>query len=169
MNWGVVVRRVQMSVSIWDTVCSHPVKGWDWDLNRADVRDPWKDVQERVCLLCAELSRLDALKDRKIACIVRRHPVTDRRTSLMTASMWRVWALRHQTGAQCSAVEWTRTKVGVFHPAQVSKLLQECDAWCQLCVKWLEVSTIHERPGQRYSEVGKRAVFRMWNWFSAHV
>ena len=35
----------------------------------------------------------------------RRHPVTMRKASFKTLSMRRVWALRHQTGAQYSAVE----------------------------------------------------------------
>ena len=43
----------------------------------------------------------------------RRHPVTIRKASLMVGAMRRVWALRHQTGAQYSAVEWTRAKEAV--------------------------------------------------------
>ena len=43
----------------------------------------------------------------------RRHPVTLRNASLMVRSMRREWALRHQTGAQYSAVEWTRAR-GLF-------------------------------------------------------
>ena len=44
----------------------------------------------------------------------RRHPVTIRKASLMAGSMRRVWALRHHTGAQYSAVvECTRAKVAV--------------------------------------------------------
>jgi len=41
----------------------------------------------------------------------RRHPVTIRKASLMVESIRRVWALRHQTGAQYSAVEWTTARV----------------------------------------------------------
>jgi len=43
----------------------------------------------------------------------RMHPVTIRKASLMAGSMRRVWALRHQTGAQYSAVECTRVSVGI--------------------------------------------------------
>jgi len=43
----------------------------------------------------------------------RRHPVTVRNASLIVRSIRRVWALRHQTGAQYSAVEWTRARVAV--------------------------------------------------------
>jgi len=43
----------------------------------------------------------------------RRHPVTIRKASLIVGSMRRVWALRYQTGAQYSAVEWTRARVAV--------------------------------------------------------
>jgi len=38
-------------------------------------------------------------------------------------------------------------------PTGASKPPQECDAWCQLLVKWLKVSAVRERPFQRYSEV----------------
>ena len=41
----------------------------------------------------------------------RRHPVTIRKASLMTVLMRWAWALWHQTGAQYSAVEWTRARV----------------------------------------------------------
>ena len=43
----------------------------------------------------------------------RRHPVTIRKASLMVGLIRRVWALRRQTGAQYSAVEWTRARVAV--------------------------------------------------------
>jgi len=43
----------------------------------------------------------------------RRHPVTIRKASLMAGSISRVSALRHQTGAQYSAVECTRARVVV--------------------------------------------------------
>jgi len=43
----------------------------------------------------------------------RRHPVTIRKMSLMVGSMRRVGVLRHQTGAQYSAFEWTRARVAV--------------------------------------------------------
>ena len=43
----------------------------------------------------------------------RMHPVTIRKASLMAGSVRRVWALRHQTGAQYSAVECTRARVAV--------------------------------------------------------
>ena len=39
------------------------------------------------------------------AAVGRRHPVTIRKASLMAGSVRQVWALRHQTGAQYSAVE----------------------------------------------------------------
>ena len=80
-----------------------------------------------------------------------RHPVTNRKASLMTRSMRRVWALRHQTGAQYSAVEWSRSRVtirSVFAAAPqagASKPPQECEAWCQLFAKSRKVSAIHER------------------------
>ena len=50
----------------------------------------------------------------------RRHPVTVCKASLMAGSMRRVWALRHQTGAQYSGVEWTWlfTTLLLQHPSQ---------------------------------------------------
>ena len=43
----------------------------------------------------------------------RRHSVTMRKTSLMSLSLRRVWALRLQTGAQYSAAEWIKAKVAI--------------------------------------------------------
>ena len=43
----------------------------------------------------------------------RRHPVTIHKASLMVGSMRRVWALRHQTGAQYTAVEYISARVAV--------------------------------------------------------
>ena len=61
-----------------------------------------------------------------------RHPVTVRSALLITGSMKRVWALRHQTGAQCSAVEYTRARVAVrrteapaFQVVPASRLVNE--------------------------------------------
>ena len=61
--------------------------------------------------------------------VARRHPVTIRKASLMVGSIKRVWALRHQTGAQYSAVEWIRARVTVRnvvapapHPEPASRL-----------------------------------------------
>jgi len=70
------------------------------------------------------------------ACAGRKHPVTIRKVSLMVGSMRRVWALRHQTGAQYSAYEWTRAWVAVPQSCcssaatGASKPPQECDVWC---------------------------------------
>jgi len=87
----------------------------------------------------------------------RRHPVTIRKASLMIRSMWRVWALRHQTGAPCSAAEWTTGKVAVRNvvtPAlQRERASLEGDAWCQLFANQREVSAMREGPVQSYSEV----------------
>jgi len=47
------------------------------------------------------------------ASVGRRHPVTIRKASLVVGSMRRVRVLRHQTGAQYSAVECTRVRVAV--------------------------------------------------------
>ena len=51
MSWW-VVRRVQLCVSIWGAVRSHPVNGWE--LGGAVVQSPWHGVLETVRLLCDE-------------------------------------------------------------------------------------------------------------------
>jgi len=43
----------------------------------------------------------------------RRHPVTIYKASLIKGSTKRVWALRHHTGAQCSAVECTSAGLAI--------------------------------------------------------
>ena len=68
--------------------------------------------------------------------------------------------------------QWKKT-TGPSTPTGASKPPQECDAWCQLLAKWLDVSAIRERPVQRYSEVfgigAEGQGFRCWSWLSAHV
>jgi len=56
---------------------------------------------------------MPARMGRLFAGVGRRHPVTIRKASLMVVSMRRVWALRHQTGAQNSAVEGTKARVAI--------------------------------------------------------
>ena len=58
-----------------------------------------------------------AVIGRLSAGIGRWDQVTVRKTSLMAGPMRRLWALRHQTGAQYSAVEWTRAKTAVRNVA----------------------------------------------------
>jgi len=65
----------------------------------------------------------------------RRPPVTIRRASLMMGSVRRVWALRHQTGAQYSTVEWTRARVAVCNVVAPASQLEPAsrlrsDVWC---------------------------------------
>ena len=62
----------------------------------------------------------------------RKHPVTMRKASLRTLSMRRVCELRHQAGAQYSAVEKIRNKAAVCnvlapapHPEPASRLSSE--------------------------------------------
>jgi len=111
----------------------------------------------------------------------RRHPVTIRKASLMAGSLRPLWALRHQTGAQYSAVECTsraiRTVVAVCRfaapapqPEPASRLRSatcdvcflRSDSRCRRCVSGLSNVT----PG--YLAGGRRAGFRCCSWLSAH-
>jgi len=49
-DWWVVVRRIQMGVSIWDALHSHPMGRWA--LSGSDVQAPWEGELETVWLLC---------------------------------------------------------------------------------------------------------------------
>ena len=102
---------IQMGVSIGGAVQLHPMDGWA--LSGAGVQAPWHGVLGIVWLLCDEAQQVGCLRGRLSAGVGRRHPVTIRKASLMVGSIKRVWALRHHTGAQYSAVEWTRTRVAV--------------------------------------------------------
>jgi len=90
----------------------------------------------------------------------RRQPVTIRKASLMTGSMRRVWALRHQTGTQYSAIKCTRAKVAIRSVVTQATQLDPAsrfrsatrDVSLLLLPKWLKVLAISERPVQRYSE-----------------
>ena len=122
MNWWDVVRRVQMGVSIWGAVHLHSMGGWA--LSGADVQETWHGVQETwhgvletAWLQCNDLSRLDAWDDWKVVHWCRTQaPVTAiRQASLMVGSIRRLWALPHQTGAQYSAAECTRTRLALHN------------------------------------------------------
>ena len=54
---------------------------------------------------------------RLFASVGRGHPVAICKASLMAWSVKRVWSLRNQTGAQYSAVEYTRARVAVRNVA----------------------------------------------------
>ena len=76
-------------------------------------------------LLRSSASWMPAMIGRLVNGIGRRHPVKVCKALLMTGSVWQVWALRYQTGAQYPAVELTRVKVDVrrvvapaLHPSQ---------------------------------------------------
>ena len=103
----------KMGVSIWGAMHSYPVDRWALSGGKcpgflapraADKLAPSRRslagwIRARIGRLCAGVRR--------------RHPDTIRKASLMAGSMRRVWALRHQTGEQYSAVKWTRYKVAV--------------------------------------------------------
>jgi len=146
MKWW-VVRWAQMGVSIWDAVHSHPVDRWP--LSWTCVQAPWHGVLwENVApLRRSPAGWISARMGSLSAGVGRRHPVTISRASLMAVSKRWIWALRHHTGAQYSAVEWTRARVATRSvvcsstPTRASKPSHECDEWCQLFVKRNHVDT----------------------------
>ena len=80
-----------------------------------DVLTPERGELERVRLFLWRNSirwMLDKIKRLSIG-VRRRHPVTMRKASLMGLSIRQVSALRHQTGAQYSAAEWTKAGVAM--------------------------------------------------------
>ena len=108
----------------------------------------------------------------------RMHSVTIGKASLMAGSMRRVWALRHQTGAQYSAVECTRDRVAVRNvvapapqPEPASRLKNATcdgsflgsDSRCRRYVSDLSNVT------PRYLGSGRKAGFRCGSWLLAHV
>ena len=108
MNWWVVVRRVQMGISIWDAVHSHSMDRWA--LSGADVQAPRYSVTS---LRRSSGGWMSATIGRLFAGVGRRHPVTVGNASLIPESMRRVWALWQYAGPQYSSAEWTRAEVAV--------------------------------------------------------
>ena len=96
MNWWVVVRRVQMGVSIWHVALSHSMAGCSGSMARSarDSLTPLRRSSEG--WMPARIGRLSTS-------VGRRHPVTIRKASFMTRSIRCMWALRQQAGAQYSA------------------------------------------------------------------
>jgi len=108
----------------------------------------------------------------------RRHPVTIRKASLMAGLVRQAWALRHQSGAQCSAVECTRAKVDFRRavapapqPEAASRLRSatrdvsflRSDSRCRRYVRDLSYVT------PRYLGSEKKAGFRCWSWLRAQL
>jgi len=109
-----------------------------------------------------------------------RQPVTVRKGSLMAGSVRRVWALRHQTGAQYSAVEWTRAKVAVRNvvapsapqPEPVSRLKSATHEvnflWSDSRYQWL-VSVLSNVTPMRLGSEQKGSVSLLWLTFSSRL
>jgi len=177
MNWWVVVRRVQTGVSI----CLRRRAFAPWE--REQVSTEWSRcpgytawVLETVWLHCDEVQQvwMPARMGRLSAGAGRRHPVKIRKASLMAGSMRRVWALRHQTGAQYSVIECTRAKVAVrnivapaLQPEPASRLKSvtrnvsflRSDARCRLYVGELcNATPRHGRP-QNFFQGGAKSTF----------
>jgi len=108
----------------------------------------------------------------------RRHPVTIRKASLMVGSMRRAWALRHQIGAQYSAVEWTRARVAVLNvvapalqPEPASRLRSATRdvsfSWSDLKCRRYVSDLSNVTP--RYLGSEQKAGFCCCSWLSAHA
>ena len=105
----------------------------------------------------------------------RRYPVIIRKASLMVGSMRRVWALRHQTGVQYSAVEWTRARVAIRNiivpaPQQAASgvrrvMSASCEVTQGVGDTWATCPTLLQGIWAR----GRRAGFRCCIWLSVHV
>jgi len=113
------------------------------------------------------------------ACVGRRHPVTNRKASLMVESIRQVWALRHQTGEQYSAVECTVPGLGwlfamllLQHPNQSQQaaswvrwvMSASCEVTRGVGDTWATCPTLLRDIWAR----SRRAGFRCWSWLSAH-
>ena len=64
-----------------------------------------------------------------------RHPVTTWSVSLIAVLMMRECTLRHQTGAQYSAVEYTRSKAAVQRTAPLAPHPNLVSHFIRLCAK----------------------------------
>jgi len=108
----------------------------------------------------------------------RRHLVTIRKASLMAGSIRRVWALRHQAGAQYSAVECTRARVAIRRvvapapqPEPASRLRRAmrdvsfCEVTRGVGDTWATFPMLLRGIWAR----SRRAGFCCWSWLSSHV
>jgi len=129
-------------------------------------------------LWLSSAGRMPARIKRLSAGVGRWHAVAIRKASLMVGSIRRVWALRHQTEAQYSAVEWTRARAAVCNvvaPApqpDPASLLRSAtrdvsflrsDSRC----RWYVSDLSNVTP--RFLGLSRRAGFRCWSWLLAHV
>jgi len=112
INWWVVVRWVQR-VSRFETPCictQWTDDRWVEQMSRLRARRARNSVAP---LRQRSASWIPARMERLSTGVGRRHPVTIHKASLIAGSTRWVWALRHQTEAQYSAVESTRANVAV--------------------------------------------------------
>ena len=87
----------------------------------------------------------------------RKHPVATRKASLRMLSMRRVCVLRHQTGAQYSAVDQGKNRdaqcLGTCAPSGSRKTPQQHDLGGEFFAHNLEVVTESERFVQLYPKI----------------
>ena len=147
MNWWAVERQVQMHVSIWGAVHLHSMDRRG--PNGAGVQAPWHGVLETVWLHGDEIQQVGCLRGLEDFSLVWDAGIQ----SQFTRRCWcqdritrRVWALRHQTGAQHSAVECTRPR---------------------LAVRRVVAPTPQPEPGSRLRN-GTRDVNLLWNGLMCH-
>ena len=170
---------VQMGVSIWGAVRSNSVDRWALS---GQVSKLHGTACKRKCnsSIATKLRRLDACENRKVVrCGVgRRHPVTirngvvDDRINESQYSSVDYWSTllccwMHQGKEGYSPCCCSSSPTGASEPSQ------ECNAWCQLFAKWLEVSGMRERPIQSYPDVSgfgaKAQDFVVVGWHLARV
>jgi len=108
-----------MGVSIWGAVHLHSMDRWALSgaaaiSSRLHGTCPGSMARRaRDSLAPLRQSSAGWMTARLSADVGRWHPVTIRKALLMVGSIRQVWALRHQIGAQYSAVECTRARVAV--------------------------------------------------------
>ena len=112
-SWWAVVQRVQMGVLILRCRASALDRRVSAEWSRCPGSMAWRPRDSVAPPRWSSAGWMPVKIGRLSAGVGRRHPVTICMASLMAGSMRRVWALRHQTGAQYSAVEWTRARVAV--------------------------------------------------------
>ena len=170
--WWVVVRRVQMGVSIWGAV-HWARKSAEW--NRCPGSMAWRTRDSVAPLWRSSAGCMPARVGKLVAEVGRRQPVTIRKASLMEGSMRLVWALRHQKGAQYSAVQWTWVFAELLlqHPNRSQQaasgarrvMSTSCEVSQGLGDMWTTCPMLLWGIWAR----SRREGFRYWSWLSAHV
>jgi len=145
-----------MGVSIWGAVHLHSMDGWA--LSGEGVQAPWHGALETVWLHCDEAQQVGNLRGLEGCPMVQDAGI---QSQFARRRCWRGrWSGYKHCGTKqerstlqlnAPGLGWLFATLLLQHPNRNQQTAS--GVWRKLLAKWLKVSTIRERPVQRYSDI----------------